>query len=135
MTMLAIRVHNSTRSCVMMRQFENGVWTLPMMIIPTGSDPMHHIDDLMKQVDGEFDLISAISMVDYIDQSESGDIRHSIVYDIKYRGKVHPGCPNNCKNKYNKGKWMHIDTLKDHPGLSHPTLAFIAAMETDSSLR
>lgn len=135
MTMLAICVHNSTRSCIMMRQFENGVWTLPMKIIPNGDDPMHHIDDLLKQVDGEFELVSAISMVDYVDQAESGDTRHSIVYDIKYRGKVHPGCPESCKDRYSKGKWMHVDTLKEQPGLSHPTLSLVAAMETDSSLR
>lgn len=132
MTMLAIRVHNSTRSCTLMRQFSNGLWTLPVMIIPDGADPLYYLDDVLKQVEGEFELLSAVSVIDYEDHNV---LTRSIVYDVKYRGKVHSGCPDSFKNKYIKSKWMTPDMIMEQTSLSSPTKALVAAMRIDSSMK
>ena len=132
MTMLAIRVHNSTRSCMLMRQFSNGVWTLPIIIIPEKKDPFYYIDEILKQVEGEFELLSAVSIVDCENEVT---LTQSIVYDVKYRGKVHSGCPEAFKDKYTKSKWMTADMVMGEPYLSQPTKALVAAMRADSSLK
>ena len=130
--MLAIRVHNSTRSCMLMRQFSNGLWTLPVMIIPDDVDPYFYIDDILKQIEGEFELLSAISMVDYADETL---MTRSIVYDVRYRGKIHSGCPDEFKNKYCSSKWMTADMIMEQKSLSSPTKALVAAIKVDSSLK
>ena len=132
MTMFGIRVHNSTRSCTLMRQFNNGLWTLPIMIIPDKADPFHYIDDMLKQVEGEFELLSAISIVDYED---AHTLTRSIVYDIKYKGKVHSGCPEAYKDKYKSSKWMTLDMIMDQKSLSSSTKALIEAIKIDNSLK
>jgi hypothetical protein len=132
MTMLAIRVHNSTRSCTLMRQFSNGLWTLPVMIIKDDADPYYYLDEILKQVEGEFELLSAVSIVDHENQDT---LTRSIVYDVKYRGKVHSGCPDAFKNKYIKSKWMTADMIMEQTSLSSPTKALVAAMKIDSSMK
>lgn len=128
--MLAIRIHNSTRSCILMRQFNNDIWTLPMVSIPHEADPLYYIDSVLNQVSGEFKLISAISMIDYVDKDTNDQVRHSVVYDIKYRGKVNPECPDHCKDIYKKSQWMQVEKLKNREDLNHPTLVFIETVES-----
>lgn len=132
MLMFAIRVHNSTRSCTLMRQFTNGLWTLPVMMIPDRADPLYYIDDILKQVEGEFELLSAISVVDNEDAST---LTRSIVYDIKYRGKVNSGCPETFKSKYIKSKWMTLDMIGQQQHLSSSTRSLLVAIKIDPNLR
>jgi len=115
-----------------MRQFSNGLWTLPVMIIRDNSDPYYYLDEMLKQVEGEFELLSAVSIVDYEDANV---LTRSIVYDVKYRGKVHSGCPDAFKNKYSKSKWMSSDMIMEQTSLSSPTKALVAAMRIDSSMK
>lgn len=132
MKMFAIRVHNSTRSCTLMRQFANGLWTLPIMMIPDDSDPMYYIGDILKQIEGEFELLSAISIVD---NEDANTLTRSIVYDIKYRGKIHSGCPDTFKNKYEVSKWMTLEMIAAQKHLSSSAKALLAAINVDQSLR
>ncbi len=130
--MLAIRVYNTTRSCILMRQFNNNIWTLPMVSIPHESDPIYHIDNVLNQIKGDFKLISAVSMIDYTDTDVDEQIRHSIVYDIKYKGKIYPECPDHCKDMYKKSQWMQIEKLKNRNDLNHPTLVFAVVIESQN---
>ncbi len=136
MTMFAVRVHNSTRSCILMRQFGNGVWTIPMTIIPENSDPLKHLDTLLEQIDGDYELMSALNIVNYVDVLPNGGRQHSIVYDIKYKGRIHTPCPAKYIDRYSKSQWMQIDAVIKHKGkTSWPTEALIIAMEADANLR
>jgi len=102
------------------------------MIIPDNADPYYYLDEMLKQVEGEFELLSAVSMIDYEDANV---LTRSIVYDVKYRGKVHSGCPDAFKNKYSKSKWMTPDMIMEQTALSSPTKALVAAMKIDSSMK
>jgi hypothetical protein len=60
---------------------------------------------------------------------------HSIVYDVKYRGRVHGVCPEAFKSKYCKSKWMSADMIIEQAILSRPTMALVEAMKIDASLK
>ncbi len=132
---LAVRIHNMTRSCVLMRRFENGVWTLPLMAIGVNEDPMDHLGKMLAQIRGEFELIHAVSIFENTEVIRGDMKRHiNIVYDIRYKGKIYPHLPLD-DSRYVEGKWMPIDVLINQSRLNIATSAFAKAMEKESCLR
>lgn len=131
---LAARIHNSTRSCVLMRQFTNGIWSLPISVIDSDADPLTELESVLSQVDGKYDLVSAVCIVERSDKDPCGNNCQSYVYDIRYRGKINPECPQRC-TQYVKGQWMQVDAIKLQKSLSYPTTALIEAMEVDACLK
>jgi len=131
---LAARIHNSTRSCVLMRQFSNGVWSLPTSVIDGDADPLTELESVLSQVDGKYDLVSAVCIVERLDKNPHGGNYQSYIYDIRYRGKINPECPQRC-TQYVKGQWMQVDTIKLQKSISYPTTALIEAMEVDICLK
>jgi hypothetical protein len=117
-----------------MRQFPSGVWSLPVLPIVDSIDPLTQIGNVLSQVDGEFDFVSAVCIVEQFDEDSKGMKWHSYIYDVRYRGKINPGCPKGCR-RYTKGQWMQVEALKLQRQLNYPTSAFVKAMEKESCLR
>ena len=131
---LAARIHNSTRSCVLMRQFANNVWSLPMVVIPDGVDPLNKLAAVLSDIDGVYDIVSAVCIVERLDENMIGGKYQSYIYDIRYKGKITPECSQKDK-RYIKGQWMQVDAIKLQKHISHPTSVLIDAMEKESCLK
>lgn len=135
--LFAIRVYNRTRSCILMRSYVTGMMAMPTLMIPSEDDPADHLDEIMKQVSGTFEMMSAVNILEYTieDETEGEKTKYeSVVYDVKYKGKVLPNLSPG-ENKYTSGKWMTIDALNKQGRLNHPTEALVMAMEKEPSLK
>lgn len=135
--LFGIRVHNLTRSCILVKQFPNGVWTLPVLQIPIEADPMDYMDAILEQVDksDDFELISAVSMLDYAKEDMYGVVHSSVVYDVKYKGRVLTGITNKGPYKYARSQWMPRQVLQNQTHRNQPTNALIIGMEKEECLR
>lgn len=135
--LFGIRIHNLTRSCILVKQFQNGVWTLPVLQIDLKDDPMDHLDTILQQVDksDDFELISAISMIDYAKEDMSGVVHSSVVYDIRYKGRVLTGITNKGPYNYIRSQWMPRQVLQNQDMRNQPTNALIIGMEKEECLR
>lgn len=136
---LAIRVFNSTKSCILVKQFKNGVWTLPLVTIPYKSDPFYHINSVLKQIDGKFELASAINMIEYEEKAKSvvtgeEEIYTSVIYDIRYTGKVESGLVKG-QSEYINSKWYPIDAIKNLGSINYTTKILADAVKENPSLR
>jgi len=125
--MFAVKVLNITRTCVLVEEFDNGIITFPILEIPIDSDPMNHLDELLSQISGKYVLVSAINILNKVDSDADKDY-HSVVYEIKYDGRISTDLPAVWKYKYVKCRWMQLNILKTHNGLNYPTAAFVETM-------
>ena len=136
--LFALRVFNMTRSCVLMKQFtKTGTWTLPVMSIPREADPMNHIHSLLEQVghDDKFELVSAVSIIEFTKTAPDDIEHHSIIYDLRYTGKVLKTLTKRDKILYKASKWVQTGVINKLPIVNHPTHAYIVATEKESCLR
>lgn len=135
--LFSLRVHNKTRSCILLKQFEGGVWSMPVISMPYKDDPMDYLDDVLKQVDhnGMFTVISAVSMLDYAKEDGSGVEHHSVIYDLRYSGTVFPSLTAQDGYKFIKSQWMQKGMLDRLPSVNYPLHAYVKAMEKETCLR
>lgn len=135
--LFSVRIHNRTRSCMLMRCYEDGMWAMPTLSIPLDSDPADYLDEIMKQVVGDFEIMSAVNILEYTTEDEKYGIKtkyDSIVYDVKYKGKISPDLPTG-ECIYASGKWVPIDAINNKSQLDRPTTAFAMAIKVQPSLR
>jgi hypothetical protein len=117
-----------------MRQFSNNMWSLPMVMVPADVDPLNKLAAVLSDVAGAYSLVSAVCIVERLDENIIGGKYHSYIYDIRYKGKVVPECSQK-DGRYIKGQWMQIDAIKLQKHISHPTTVLLDAMEKDSCLK
>ena len=140
--LLMLRVHNSTRSCVLMKKFKDSdIWTMPVISMPYKADPMNYIHYVLKQVatDDKFRVISAVSMIDYCHPEEKDGKtieHHSIIYDLRYAGKVLPALTKQDDYKYDTSKWVQKGMLDQYiDKCNYPLYAYIKAVGKEECLR
>ena len=122
--LFAIKVFNVTKSCVLVMEFDNGVVSFPVLEIPFNADPISHIDELLSQINGKFNVISAINILNKT-ESDGDDEYVSTVYELQYDGRISTILPPAWKYKYVCSKWMQLNMLKKHGNLNYPTSAFV----------
>lgn len=135
--LFSLRVHNKTRSCILLKQFPGNIWSMPIIEMPYEADPIDYLDDVLEQVDhnGMFKVISAVSMVDYVKEDSNGVEHHSVIYDLRYSGTVYPGLTQQTKYEFVKSQWMQKGMLGNLKGFNYPLGAYCAAMEKETCLR
>ena len=129
-----IRVFNRTKSCILTRMYDNGTVTIPILAIPEKCDPFDFLDVLLTQVDGSFEMVSAINILDFTTTNEGGAtalVIHSVIYDIKYKGTIFPNIPS-CCNRYLQGKWVPKYTLIKCKDINCTTRALVDIMEKEN---
>lgn len=136
--LFALRVQNVSRSCVLVAQFRGtDVWGLPTLVIPYEADPMNHLDDILKQIgrDDKFEMISAISLIEYTQVDSKGLSHNSIIYDLNYKGKVLPGQTTRQGNEcYSTIKWMQKGTMGNLKSVNYTLHAYLRASEKETCL-
>lgn len=135
--LFALRVLNKTRSCVLLKKFNNNVWTFPVLEMDYDEDPMERIGEILEQVGQayDFEFVSAVSMVEYMQEDENGNEQHSIIYDLQYKGKVLSGLTA-ADTTYTLSKWVPKASLElGNKTLNYPTDAFVKAAEKETCLR
>jgi hypothetical protein len=135
--MLALRVQNMTRSCILLKQYNNGIWTMPVVTIPSKDDAAEHLHEVFQHVqrgDG-FEFISAVSILEWV-QEDSKDVEHhSIIYDMKYTGKVLGTMTEADRGRFVKSQWVQKGMLDRYKGdANYPLYAYINAMEKEKCL-
>lgn len=134
--LLALRIYNKTRSCLLMRKFPNGVWTLPVKTIDDQDDPADHIASMLQEIDGDFKLVAAVSILDIMSEDEkTGEVR-SVVYDVKYDGRISASISAR-ESKYVHGQWVPADGVRHKADgkLNSATTNYIRAVEVEQCLR
>lgn len=134
--LFALRVFNIPRSCILIKQFDNDVWTMPVLSIPYKEDPMHYLDSILEQVETstDFKFVSAVSILENV-LTEKDVEHHSIIYDLRYTGKVLPNITRYDKRYYKLSKWHPKGSVKYLKPLNYPTAALVQAAEKESCLR
>ena len=135
--LLAVRIHNSTRSCVLVKCCSNGVWTLPMVTIEPGVDPLFYINDVLKQIkrSEDFQVVSAVSIIDYSKTDTNGDWYDSIIYDIRYIGKVIPGVSPFGPSYREESRWVQKGMLEHLHPVSFPLNAYLTVAEKEECIQ
>lgn len=110
--LLAGKIYNKTKSCILMWKFAEGTWGLPMISIPEDAVPSNHIYKLLNMICGHFELVSAVELIDYFDKDDEGNIYHSMIYDIAYSGIVTPQKTANPKAYHTGSKWVPVEQVK-----------------------
>ena len=134
---ISARIHNRTKSCIVMFLYSNGVWTLPSVIIPAESNPVEHIDSLLEYVAGEFVITSVTSIIEGVRSVPSKDKEHhSIIYDVQYEGKI---VPTPAKDSiYVSGRWMPLQLIVDKRestvGVTYSTGTYVDAKRINADL-
>ena len=136
--MFALRVQNMTRSCILLKQYPNGIWTMPILIIKKTEDPANFIPEILKQVstDDKFEVVSMVAMLEWMQENSKGEEQHSIVCDLRYSGKVSPAMTEFDFARYTTSKWVQkgmLDNLKKQA--NYPLYAYIHAAEKETCLR
>jgi hypothetical protein len=134
--LFAIRVHNKTHSCVLIKQYENGVWSLPTLEIPEEADPLNYLEQLLEHVKKgpDFELVSAKAIIDYRVEDTDGINQHVVIYDIRHLGQVDSALETG-GNKYVASKWTprtSLPTFKDD--FSCCMFALMKSMEMEKCL-
>jgi hypothetical protein len=133
--LVALRLFNKTRSCVLMRQFKSGLWAFPTSSVPLDEDPMYYVDEILeKDVTGDFELVSAINVFECTRSDLAGGKSINYVYDIKYNGFVYPSPPANSK-RFISGKWMAVEQLKREKNITYLMCEFVSIMEKEQCLK
>jgi len=134
-TLLALLIRNRTKSCILLQQYDNGVWTIPATAIEDPSPGnIVEVHEFFKKITGA-NLLSAINVVD--DWGEDADhCYRSIIYDVQTSSKVDPS-----KAKHEKGiitsQWVNIQMLStkvENEKISWPLSALMMAIEKQPSL-
>jgi len=136
--LFSLRVQNMTRSCILLKKFNNGIWTMPVMTIGMEEDPINFIDEILQQVatDDKFEVISMVSMLEWCQENRKNVEQHSIICDLRYTGKVSPTLTNKPKDEYVESKWVQkgmLDTYLDKS--NYPLYAYINAAEKETCLK
>lgn len=127
--LLAARVYNKTKSCVLMRQYRSGMWAFPTISIPVVDDPVLHIDNLVsKHLDGDFELVAAVNIFEFTRLDDAENKSFNYVYDILYEGYIYPAPPEELK-RYKSGRWMMNEAIKREKDLTFLMREFISLME------
>jgi hypothetical protein len=128
--LLAVRVHNITKSCLLVWRYNEGVWALPTITIPRNADPMNHIPVLLQQIEGEFKLVSAIQIVDYPDtDDDDGTEHHCVIYDVDLSGVVMPTLTKHVDAIHKHSQWIQKAALKQKTPVNYPTDAYLKFAE------
>ena len=131
---LLLQIHNRNKGCYLMRKFKAGSWTLPALIIPIGADPVNHINIALKQIAGDFELMSALNIMDFTRVGAFGVTFRASVYRVNLKGVISPQLPEGCAD-YEKSQWMPIEAVKRHPDLTVPTHVFANAVASYQELK
>jgi hypothetical protein len=135
--MLALRVQNKTRGCVLLKKHSNGIWAMPTIVIPYADDAADHLGDVSKFVakGSDFEFISAVSILDWVQEDRNGTDHYSIIYDLRYAGKVLPHLTEACRDKFTESKWVQkgmLDNYKDK--CNYPLYAYLEAVGKEKCL-
>lgn len=138
--LFSLRVHNSTRSCILLKQFDADpmTWSLPTLAIPEDADPLNFLDEILKQVNPGpgFEVISAVSFLDFTQNAGDELSYNSVIYDLRYAGKVSPLLTPHEKSRYLQSKWVQKAVLGTYKPLANYSLAaYIYAAEKEECLR
>jgi len=126
--LLATRVYNKSKSCMLMRQYKSGMWAFPTTSIPVDDDPVFHIHDFARvHILGDYDIIAAVGIFEFTMEDASGDKSFNYVYDIIYNGFILPHIPD--LTRYKNGRWMMIEAIKKEKDLTHLMQKFMSLME------
>jgi len=135
--MLALRVQNMTRSCILLKKFKKGTWSLPVVTIPSQDDAGLHLNKVIDQVykgDG-YEFISAVSILTWMQEDRHGVEHHSIIYDLRYSGKILPYLTDSCRERFTESKWVHKGMLDKYlEDANYPLFAYITAAEKEKCL-
>ena len=135
--MLGLRVQNMTRSCILLKQYNNGIWTLPLALIPMEDDAAEHLHEVLKHVRKGvgFDFISAVSILEWMQEDTKNVEHHSIIYDLRYAGKVLGGMTEADEGRFVKSQWVQKGMLDKYKGdCNYPLYAYINATEKEKCL-
>ena len=137
--MLCLKIHNKTRSCVLLRQYPNYVWTLPVIEISEEADPYYYIDEALGQIktSDDFQLISAVSILEttQVPEDKPSEFYKSVIYEIGYKGEVYPELPKGCYKTYSKSQWVTMEGLKSFGSLNYPTRAFVDILKENECMK
>lgn len=136
--LFSLRVQNMTRSCILLKKFDNGIWTMPILTIGMDEDPKDFLGKILKQVsiDDKFEVISMVSMLEWCQENREKVEQHSIVCDLRYAGKVSPTLTGTPKDAYTESKWVQKGMLDSYLNKSnYPLYAYIKAAEKESCLK
>jgi hypothetical protein len=134
-TIAALRVFNSTRSCLYVKQLDNGFWTLPSFRVPNDTkDMLTHVPDLigLLKKSSDFKVVSALGMLDVNFDCEPMLVR-VVIYDLKYAGKVEVGPKE--ENGPPPCKWITRQALAKKEKVTFQVRALLDAMEEHECLR
>lgn len=135
--MLALKVQNRTRSCILLKKHNNGIWTMPIITIPSKDDAIEHLSEVLEQVatDDDFEFISAVSILDWTQEDRNNVEHHSIIYNIQYTGKVNPHLTDACSGRFVDSKWVQKSMLDKYEDIAnYPLYAYIMAVRKETCL-
>jgi ribonuclease HI len=136
--LFSLRVQNMTRSCVLLKKFDNGIWTMPVITIKMTEDPKDFLDEILQHVatDDKFEVVSMVSMLEWCQENREKVEQHSIICDLRYTGKVLSKLTGRPKDTYTESKWVQKGMLDNYRSkANYPLYAYIKASEKESCLR
>jgi uncharacterized protein with HEPN domain len=110
---------------------------MPTIGIPYTADPMEYLDQLLAQIghDDKFTTISAVGMFDFMQLDKKNVEQHSVVYDLRYTGKVVPKLTKEKNRCYKTVKWVQKSMLDSLTPINYPLWAYIKAAREEECLR
>ena len=121
-TLIGLQVMNKTNSHMLVRRYNNKIWSIPTAILPEGRDPSLYIYRIIDQLSGEFSPVGFKYVLDGSEKDEDdGHIYNSILYRFTYTGIVAVDVPDRYDYKFEASRWVTPHILKSKFDLNYPT--------------
>jgi hypothetical protein len=124
--LLALRIENVSKHCLLTWKFKGGALGLPMKSLED-DNVLDDIDKLLNMICGHFEVVSATEIVNYEDKDDEGAEYHSVIYDIKYSGTILPTMTNCPEATHKSSCWMPKVALRNGHSITYPTFAYLEA--------
>lgn len=131
---IGAKILNISKACILIRQLNNGVFTIPIMPIRSEDNPLTYFNNIMDQVLGSYKLVSAANVIStkhaYTFENVGNECINT-VYSIKYSGVIYSDIPEKCSDQYARGLWMPINDFIGNKQLNKTSAALAMIMEKE----
>ena len=134
--LLGLRIYNKTRSYILLRPTSEGLWEVPTISLRYNEDITNRMERIIREIGSPITIISLVNIAEFTHEISDDLSFHNVVYDVRYRGKIHPGqCKKETNGVGNVGKWALLEDLVKHESLAAPTQKLVELMDSTPCLR
>ena len=129
-----LRIFNKRRTRLIMCQFDNGVWTLPLVTIKSKETAHQELLDYMNtHFPGVLTVVSIVNVAEWVDvlpritrPAENNEIT-TFLYDVEVEGDIEPAVFGG----YSTVRWTVPEYITSAQQVNRPTLATRQLMEKE----